>query len=184
MTAREGSLADGAAAGRIELEVLSSHPTAEAAPWGRRTSVAVIALAMLLGAGLAVHRGGGSSPSGTLGTSSETTSYARSPATLSEASLVALVNSRCPQVRRLRLGVDIETLLFVEIAPCPRGGQGSPVTSGSQDVETVRFARIVGIPPLFGSQNNGWIAVRCPDQACTRPELRPSFNDITSARIH
>jgi hypothetical protein len=84
------------------------------------------------------------------------------------ATLVTLVNSRCPQVRRLWLG-DVATAVYVEVGACVAVG----------DRERVRFARIAGVLPSLEGRNAGWIEVACATRACPAPELR--FPDVVAA---
>jgi len=182
--AQADSLTEGALAGSPEREVLNSHPRAAGPPWRRRASALLLALALLLPVGPAVPGALGPATPRTA-PASHVASIAGTPSTPYDASLVALVRSRCPQVRRLWLG-DVDTLLFVEIAPCyPDRQQRGSRTSGPGDEGSMRFARIVGgSPSAVGGQSNRWIAVRCPDRACTAPELEVALTQTASTLVH
>ena len=179
--AREGWPPDQTCDVPIDREVLSSHGGAEESSWRRKPSVVALLLTMMVPVGLAVHGDLDSNPSGTAGRSGRATSYANPPASLSNANLVDWVRSACPRVRRLALD-DVDTSIFVEIAPCPTGSHRRPSTDGPQDVASIRSARIVGVYPVNGDQTNEWIQVRCPNSECLHPE--PLFSDIASHVIH
>lgn len=181
MMAREGWPPDQMCDGRIDREVLSSHGGADETAWRRKPSVVALLLTMMVPVGLAVHGDLDSNPSGTAGGSGRATSYANPPASLSNANLVDWVRSACPRVRRLALG-DVDTSVFVEIAPCPTGSLRGQSSDGLQDVASIRSARIVGVYPLTGHQTNEWIQVRCPNSECLHPA--PLFSDIALHVIH
>lgn len=165
--AREGWPPDQTCDGRIDREVLSSHRGAEEGPRRRRPSVVALLLTMLVTVGLAVWWDPHSHPSGTAGASSPATSYANPPASLSNASLVDWVRTACPRVRRLALG-DVDTLLFVEIGPCPTASHRGQTTDGSPDVASTRSARVVRVHPVTGDRTHEWIEVRCPRVLASR----------------
>jgi hypothetical protein len=167
--AREGSLTYDTGDGRIDQEVLSNRPGTERPPWRPQTWVVVTALTMMLPVSLAVHEAGSSNQSATSGASGHDQSHAKSSGSLD---LVALVRSRCPHVRRLRLG-DVDTLLSVEIAPCSTGRRLGPDASCSQDAVSIRFARIVAVRPGTDGRHNEWVEVRGPTgrARCRTPAL-------------
>lgn len=171
---------------RSDPEVLSSHTEAEAATYRRKTLGVVIALMIMVPVGLAAHSPQNSKPSEAAGTSGHAKSFEKPPAesmaTLSEANLVALVRTRCPHNRRLRMG-NVKPSPFAEIAPCPRSRHGGPITNGPQNDESIRFARIVGDPSVIGHLAGGWIKVRCSDRFCSTPEVLLSAPDIAAEVI-
>jgi hypothetical protein len=161
---------------RIEREVLSSHRGTGRPAWLLDTSVVAVLLTLAVTLGPDVQGDLSPRPSRTAGASGSSTPHATRPAPPSAAGLIALTRTRCPRVRALRLS-EVDTLLCVEIAPWSAGRQK---TRGSQDTSSTRFARIVVVYPVTGAQPDEWIQVRCPDTACTRPELLFSVTDIAS----
>lgn len=161
-------------------EVLSSHP-GEKTPRRRKTSVVVIAL--MLPAGLSVHQALDPNPSGTAQTSSRAKPSAQPSPSPRAAKHVAWVRTGCPRVRLLRLG-DVDTRLFVEVAPCSSGSRPGPITQRSGDGVSIRFGVIVGVPPVTGSQSDRWIEVRCPNRACSTPQLLVPVTDSASTVVH
>jgi hypothetical protein len=159
--ARDGSLTDETRDGRSGHEVLSSHPVAERARWRRRTCVVVTALTTMLAVSLAVHEARTADQSAASGTSGPNQSYAKS-----SPDLVALIRSRCPHVRRLRL-VDVDTVASVDIAPCSAARRRGPYATCSQDAASVRFVRIASVRSgtegrLDEGRLDGWVEVRPP----------------------
>lgn len=182
MTAREGWPPQDAGDLGHQGEVLSSHPGEETKTRRRRKTLVVV-IALMLFMGLSVHRALDPNPSGTAGTSSRAKPSLQPSASPRAAKHVAWVHTGCPRVRLLRLG-DVDTRVFVEVAPCSSGIHPGPITHHPGDGRSDRFGVIAGVPPVTGTWSDRWIEVRCPNRACSTPKLLVPVTDRASTVIH
>lgn len=180
MTAREDWSAPDAGDLGPRGEVLSSHPGGTIR---RRHKTLVVVIALMLPVGLLMHRGLDLNLSGTAEISSHVKPSAKPSASPRAAEQVAWVHTSCPRVRLLRLG-DVDTRVFVEVAPCSSGIHPGPVTQHSGDAGSIRFGVIVGVPPVTGTWSDRWVEVRCPNRACPTPQLLVPVTDSASTVLH
>lgn len=181
MVTREVSLPASSGDGRLDKEVLSSHPAgADHGPGRGRTSIVVMAL-MLLALGLSLQTGPDTHPSGTT-CAADHTRFERPSAWWDESRGVDVIDTDCRRVRRLVLW-DMDTLLFVEVGPRVVGGSRRASPSGGQEDSSIRFARIVAAHSLAEDRTSPWIMVRCVTRQCATPELALPTTDSASPLI-